>query len=254
MSKRSVLSLALPCLAGLVAAMLAVPAHAQQEAPPLYTYVASWGVPRTQWNDFEKALQQDRATMERLVADGTLVSWGDAASLVHTEDGYTHYDWFQATSVASILKTLETLSASARGPAYASLKHSDVLLNTKLHGGKTTPTTPGYLFVALWQVKPGESEHFEQIAKNYLKPWLDGLVADGTMLSYNFDTEQIHTGPPGSYALAVMFKDATGPDKYYASLQKVQHGDPLVGQVFIGLVELKEHRDIFARILAYQHK
>ncbi len=192
--------------------------------------------------------------MERLVADGTLAGWGDAASVVHTEDGSTHYDWFQATSVANILKTLEAVSASARGPAFANVKHFDLLLNSKVHGGKTASANSGYLFVALWQVKLGESEHFEGLAKKYLKPWLDGLVEDGTVLSYNFETAQIHTGPPGEYDLGVIFKDASGPDKYYASLQKAQQTDPLVGQVFAGLTEPKEHRDIFARILAYQHK
>ncbi len=52
MSKRKGLSLVLVCLAALVAAMLAVPARAQQEEQTLYTYVAAWGVPRAQWNDF----------------------------------------------------------------------------------------------------------------------------------------------------------------------------------------------------------
>jgi hypothetical protein len=120
MMGRSFNSLAVVCVLLLGPLVIAVPAAAQAQDQTHYTYVSFWGVPRAQWNDFEKSEEQTRPVFERLVADGTLVAWGQADNLIHTEDGYTHSDWFISTSQAGIVKALEALQNSSRTPALAS--------------------------------------------------------------------------------------------------------------------------------------
>ena len=55
-----------------------VPARAQEGGQPaIYTYVAEWAVPREQWRDYAKASADEKVAMDKLVADGTLIGYGD---------------------------------------------------------------------------------------------------------------------------------------------------------------------------------
>jgi len=237
-----------------VAALIgAAPARAQEQTH--YTYVSFWAVPRAQWNDFEKAQAQTYSVLERLVTDGTLVEWGSGAALVHAEDGYTHSDWFVSTSQAGITKTLESLQNSSRTQAFVNAtKHMDLFLHTLAHGGKTARTTSGYLRVAFWQAKPDRGDAVEQFFKKYIQPDLDAGVADGSVLMYNFDAEQIHTDAPGGYDLAVVYAGEDGLDKTAATLAGHAKENPAAGEGFAAMLESNAHRNTLSRILAFQHK
>ena len=251
MLNRGFTILAVVCALALSALVAAAPVPDQTH----YTYVSFWAVPRAQWTDFEKAQEQTNSVFERLVADGTLVAWGFDADEVHTEDGYTHANWFVSTTQAGITKTLEALRGSSRTPALASAtKHKDLMLHTIAHGGKTVRTTSGYIRVAFWQAKPGRGDDVEQFFKKYIQPDLDAGVADGSVLMYNFDTEQIHTDAPGSYNLAVVYANSDGLDKSSAMLAAHAKENPAASEGFGAMLESHAHRDSLSRIIAYQHK
>ncbi len=253
MIKRSFTILGVVCALVISALVAAAPAQAQEQTH--YTYVSFWALPRAQWNDFEKAQAQTYSVLERLVTDGTLVAWGSGAALVHTEGGYTHADWFVSNSQAGITKTLESLQSSSRTQALANAtKHMDLFLHTIAHGGKTARTTSGYLRVAFWQAKPGRGDNVEQFFKKYAQPDLDAGVADGSVLMYNFDTEQIHTDAPGGYDLAVVYANGDGLDKSAATLAAHAKDNPAAGEGFGAMLETQAHRDDLTRILAFQHK
>jgi hypothetical protein len=233
---------------------LATAAPAAQEQTH-YTFVSFWAVPRAQWTDFEKAQDQTNAALERLVADGTLVAWGSSAALVHTEDGYTHSNWFVSTSQAGIVKTLEALRTLSRTPALASAtKHMDFMLHSIAHGGKTARATSGVIRVSFWHAKPGRGDDVEAFFKKYIEPDLDAGVADGSVLMYNFDSQQIHTDAPGGYNLAVVYANGDGLDKGAAMLAAHAKENPAAGEGFGAMLENQAHRDMLSRILAYQHK
>ena len=189
------------------------------------------------------------------MADGTLVAWGSDAALVHTEGGYTHADWFVSNTQAGITKTLESLRSLSRTQALANTtKHRDLMLRTIAHGGKTARTTTGYLRVAFWQAKLGRGDDGERFFKKYIQPDLDTGVADGSVLMYNFDTEQIHTDTPGSYDLAVVYANGDGLDKSSAMLAAHAKENPAAGEGFGAMLETQAHRDDLTRVLAFQHK
>ena len=253
MIKRSFIILGVVCALAISALVAAAPAQAQEQTH--YTYVSLWAVPRAQWTDFEKAREQTNSVLERLVGDGTLVAWGSDAAEVHTEGGYTHANWFVSNTQAGITKTLESLRSLSRTQALANTtKHSDVMLHSIAHGGKTARTTSGYLRVAFWQAKPGRGNDVEQYFKKYIQPDLDAGVADGSVLMYNFDTEQIHTDAPGGYNLAVVYATGDGLDKRAATQAAHQKENPAAGEGFGAMLETQAHRDGLARILAFQHK
>ena len=83
-----------------------------KEKPPLYTYVAEWNIPRAQWADVEKAYASDQKMLDKAIADGTIVGYGNDVTLVHQADGMTHDDWWSAMSLAGVLNVLDQLEKS----------------------------------------------------------------------------------------------------------------------------------------------
>jgi len=253
MLKRTFTLLAIVFLIGLGIALQAPPAQAQDQS--YYTYVSEWAVPRSQWAAFEKERDQTNSALQRLVADGTIIAWGNDVNLVHSEEGFTHEDWFTSTSRAGILKALDTLRSSATGSAYSGVtKHRDYFLHTIAHGGKSASGSTGYLRVAAWQSKPGEGEALVEHVKKYIQPVLDSEVADGTILMYNFDTEEIHSDNPGLYFLAIVYPNGDAMDKAYAMLAARSKDNPAVGQMIGSLTVGEAHRDDLAKVTSYQHK
>jgi len=116
--------------------ILSAPAAFSQKEQPrrLYTYVSQFQVPRAQWAQFAEETEKIAdPVFERLMADGTIVSWGDFEAVVHTPDGMTHGSWWQATSFAGILRVLdELLKAGPRPGQIASTKHEDALMHTNI--------------------------------------------------------------------------------------------------------------------------
>ncbi|MHB8539421.1 MAG: hypothetical protein ACYDCD_00555 [Candidatus Acidiferrales bacterium] len=246
------LGLAIALAGGML--LMPKPAAAQQ-GQDYYTYVSEWAVPRTQWAAFDKEDSASISRMQKFVADGTLVDWGNVSVRVHQEDGYTHAEWFTANSRAALLKVLETDWATAANPAFSSAtKHFDLFLHTLAHGGKTSSGATGYIRVASWQAKPGQESALEATFMKYIKPTLDADVANGTLLMYNFDTEDIHTDPPGAYDLAMVFPNGEAMDKFFADLATNQKENPSTGELLDSLTVSKDHRDSFGRVTAYQHK
>jgi hypothetical protein len=253
MLKRSLTILAVVFAIVLGMALQAPPAQAQDQT--YYTYVSEWAVPRSQWAAFEKERDQANSINQRLVADGTLIAWGNDNVYVHTEDGFTHEDWFISTSRAGILKALETLRPTATGSAFNSVtKHRDYFLHTIGHGGKAAPGATGYLRVTFWQAKPGQGDALVETFKKYIQPVLDSEIADGTILMYNFDAEEIHTDAPGGYDLAIVYPNGEAIDKAYAMLQARTKENPAVGEVIGSLTVSEAHRDFLSKVTSYQHK
>jgi hypothetical protein len=249
--------LATLCFAVLFIAGIALtPKHAAaQMAQDYYTYVSQWAVPRAQWDAFAKQQESDIPRMKQLVADGTIIAWGNDEVRVHQEDGYTHAEWFTATSRANLLKALEEQWTTATNASYvSSTKHSDLFLHTIAHGGNAVSNGTGYLRVAFYQAKPGEAEALQNLLMKNIKPFLDSAVANGTLTMYNIDQEDIHTSAPGGYNLAMLFRDGAGMDKLFADLTASGKTDPTTGEVLESLTVAKEHRDSFGRVTAYQHK
>ncbi|MGH9683620.1 MAG: hypothetical protein ACRD4S_08430 [Candidatus Acidiferrales bacterium] len=253
MLKRTFVVLAFVFTFALGLALQATPAWAQDQT--YYTYVSEWAVPRAQWSAFEKARDQANSAMQHFVSDGTIVAWGSDDVYVHTAEGYTHADFFVATSRAGILKALDNLRPGATGGAYTSVtKHEDFFMHTLLHGGKTSSGATGYIRVTFWQAKPGEGEALVDVVKKYVQPVLDSEVADGTILMYNFDEQDIHTAAPGGYNLAIVYPNAEAMDTAYSRMMAGSKENPAVGRVISDLTVTEAHRDSLGKITAYGHK
>lgn len=232
-------------------------AHAQQAEPTVYTNVVLWTIPRAQWDEFVAFGEKNaRPIFERRMADGTLVAWGTFATVVHTEDGYTHGSWYSATSVAALERVRDELIKLPPNPAIlAATRHRDHLLSslsrkTRLASGS------GYLDVSLVHVKPGKGEEWRELWDKYIKPEADGLLANGTITYYEIQDEDVHTEDPGLRFEVIIYPSAEARDQADAAFfQKLSQEEiETIRAAFREVTVPGAHRDYFARIANYALK
>src|ERR1700687_3805697 len=107
------------CVVAMLAAW-AAPALAQDEPKEklrMCSYIGNWSIPRAKWGDREKANAANQKVLDKAMADGTIVGYGNDVNLVHTPDGDTHDDWWSAMSMAGILNVLDKFYKNGSSPS-----------------------------------------------------------------------------------------------------------------------------------------
>jgi len=242
------------CLLTVCVALATIgPARAQmaaKEKPAVYTYVATWEVPRAQWGDMAKVDEQDKPLLDKLVADGILIGYGSYINLIHQEGEPTHGSWFTATSEGNLLKALEELyahPASVGAPVQGASKHWDQILTGNIYNAKAGSTTGGYLTWSKWEVKPGQMHAYTELTKSVFVPVLEKLLAEGTITSYGQLSEDYHTGKLGVVYDYITVPDAASLDKANKAFDEA-FGSPAVGDAMRALTEREGHRDYLTRL------
>lgn len=224
--------------------------NAPAEKPTSYTYVAEWTVPRAQWGEMEKNAEAERVVLDKLVADGTLTSYGAYSHLLHTEGEPTHGSWFSADSEGKLLKALEVIYAQpamVTSPAQSASKHWDKLFQSTFYNGKSGKSG-GYLAISRWQLKPGQMGAYNNLMKSTMAPVLDKLLAEGTITSYGTDFDDYHTGPMGVIYEYYTVPDAASLDKANAAIEGMFKTNPALGSAYRTLFETEGHRDYLTRL------
>jgi hypothetical protein len=234
-------------------ALAAVPLlRAQNEGgkPPVYTYIAQWAVPRAQWPDMVKLDDQERPLMEKMIANGDIVAYGQFANLIHQEDGPTHGSWFSATSEGKLMKALEQVSALGltTAPVEVNSKHWDLILVSRTHNGRSGHYENAYLSGSQWRVKPGEGRAFNDLMNSTIVPVFDKLLADGSVVSYSVDSEDYHTDKPGLVSMVFTTADASGLDKVDDALEAALGKDRAIGPALGTLTNSEDHRDFLVHV------
>jgi hypothetical protein len=239
-----------------LSAFPAVRAQDDKGKPPIYTYISEWTVPRAQWTDYIKSDDAENPLMDKLVADGTLIGYGTFTNLIHQEGEPTHGSWMTATSEGRIAKALEAVWARPEiaSPAFAASKHWDYLTVSRNYNGKPGTWQGAYLTGDQWNVKPGDMRDYTALVKSNLVPVLDKLVADGTVISYGFATEDYHTGTLGRVTFYMMVPDADALDKVDKAFDDAFDKMPSYGLAFRSLVDREGHRDFLDRVRTMTNK
>jgi len=237
------------CTLAMMAAW-AAPAYAQdepKEKPPMYSYVGFWNIPRAQWAEMEKANAADQKILEKAMADGTIIGYGNDMNLVHTPDGDTHDDWWSAMSMAGLLNVLDKFykSSSVASPVLASAtKHWDSIMVSRYYNWHSGSFKGAYTRAAQYKLKPDAPNNaVETLSKNLFVPLMEKLLADGAILEYEVDTEAIHTDDPGTFWVIFITPNADGLDKFNAALRDAGKKNPLNGPAIGSMVDFTPHRD-----------
>ncbi len=239
----------------MVSGNLANAQMAPKEKAVMYTYVSEWAVPRAMWGDYMKQEAAGDADMNKLVADGTLVSFGRYSVLNHQEGMATHGSWFSATSMANILKALEGLRSApdAVSPALAASKHWDLILSSRDYNSHAGVFKNGYLRVGTWSYKAGANDPDNKIMRATMVALLEKLLADGALHGYQIDEEAVHSSDPGGFNIAIIANGGEGIDKFDAALEAWEKSNPATYAALGGLLESHGHRDFLAHVDVMNH-
>ena len=221
-----------------------------KEKPPMYSYVAFWNIPRAQWADMDKNDAADQKILDKALADGAIVAYGNDLNLVHEVDGMTHDGWWSSMSMAAMLNVLEKFykSGTVTSPVLASAtKHSDGIFVSRYYNWRPGSYKNAYTRVGMYKLKPDVPERaLEMLSKSFIVPMLEKLLADGSIVEYEIDTEAIHTQAPGTFWIDVISPNADGLDKLNAALRDSSKTNPLNGAAFTSMVDEAAHRDNLA--------
>lgn len=241
-------------VAGLLLISLAMPMMAQQEVKeksPIYIYIGEWSIPRAQWADMEKSETTDQSMLQSAMSAGTIIAYGFDTNLVHQPDGATHDDWWVSTSMAGILNMLDQFqkAGSSSTPVLTSAtKHSDSIDVSRYYNWKPGTYKGAYTHGATYKLKAdAPDDAVETIAKSFIVPLMEKMMAEGAIVEYDLDTQAIHTDPPGSFFLFYTAPNAEGLDKVNQALQQTLKGSPLFGPAFGSMVDSSAHRDYLSR-------
>ncbi len=232
-----------------VFALSAVPSGAQatevKEKPPMYSYVANWQIPRAHWAEMGASNGADKAILDKAMADGTLVGYGNDVNLVHTPDGETHDDWWSSMSMAGLIKVLDQLLGNSTSPVLESAtKHWDGVYVSHYYNWKSGAYTGGYVVEAMYQLKAdAPDDAVETLSKNLVAPLMEKLLANGTILEYEIDLEAVHTDAPGMFAIVYIAPQPEGVDAVHAAIVQAMKDNPLGGPAFGSMIDYSAHRD-----------
>jgi hypothetical protein len=252
--KRTLFSFAGLCTLAM-AAVWAVPAGAQmaevKEKPPMYSYVSFWNIPRAQWGEMEKADAADKPLLDKAVASGAIIGYGNDVNMVHQPDGPTHDEWWSSMSMAGLMSVLDQFykNGSATSSVLESAtKHWDGIYVSRYYNWHSGSWQGLYTHGGSYKLKAdAPDDAVDMISKGLLVPLLEKQLANGTIQEYEIDTEAIHTDAPGTIWVFYIATNADSLDKVGAAVRDSRKTNPLGGAAFDSMIDFSAHRDYLAR-------
>ncbi|HVO81809.1 MAG TPA: hypothetical protein VMT28_13825 [Terriglobales bacterium] len=222
-----------------------------KEKPPMYTYVADWAIPRAQWGEMQKNAAATQPMLQKALASGTIVGYGDDVDLLHRPDGDTHDTWWSAMSLAGLINVLEQSYASggATSPVLTTAtKHQDAIYVSRYYNWHSGSWKNVYTYDAFYKLKSdAPDDAVDMLSKNVIVPLMEKMLADGTIHEYEVDTQAFHTEAPGTFSIIYIASSAESLDKVNAAIRDTLKANPLEGPAFGSMVDYTAHRDDLAR-------
>jgi len=235
----------------LLLSVCAGPANAQmspvKEKPPVYWYISNWQLPRAQWSAVDKSNADDTKLLDKAFADGLIIGYGFDETLTHSPDGETHDQWWGATSLAGVFNMLDQFykAGTPTSPLLQSAtKHWDSVWVTRYHNWHPGSYKDAYTFVATYRLKPTAPDNaLDSLSANLVGPLLEKLLADGSLIDWEIDTEAVHTDAPGEFMIIYVSQKPDAMDKVQAAIAELDKSNPLGGPAFGSVTDSSAHRD-----------
>ena len=248
MTKRIAGVVAVAVLAAIVIAPMAL-SQMGQEQPIVYTFVSQFQVPRANWAQYSENTEKTFVPVaEKMVADGTILSYSTFETIVHTSDGYTHGAAWSSATISGLTKVLDEVRKAGPQPGQiAATKHEDLLMQTNLYVAGSG--SPAYLRVVCQNAKPEKPEVYTAALRKYLWPTFEDQVKKGVASYVGLDSQYVNTSAPSLRCLVITFPSAEANDKWAASINatlgKMSAADR---DAFYGSTVADSRRDFMARI------
>jgi hypothetical protein len=240
-----------------VLAVMLVPAALPQmePTPVVYTYVSQFQVPRANWAAYSEDTEKTVVPIvEKLTADGTILSWATFEQIIHTPEGYTHGAWWSSNTISGLMKVLdEVRKAGPRPGQIAATKHEDYLMQTSMY--HTGSGTSAYLRVVCSNAKADKPGDYTATLKKLLVPTFEEQIKKGVATYYGVDEQYVNTSAPSTRCVVITYPNAEGMDKWAAAINATQAKWSAAERAeFVGSTVLDSRRDIMARITHSGHK
>lgn len=252
--KRKIAGLAVLLLAVAVVVPIAFSQMGQGQ-PTVYTFVSQFQVPRANWAQYSENTEKSFVPIaEKMVADGTILSYATFESIVHNPEGYTHGAAFTSSTISGLTKVLDELRKGGPQPGQvAATKHEDYLMQSSMYIVGTG--TPAYLRVVCQNAKPDKPEEYAAALKKYLWPMIEDQVKKGVASYVGLDSQYVNNMAPSTRCLVMDFPNAESMDTWAtavnATFAKMSKADR---DAFFGSTVTDSRRDIMARITHSGHK
>jgi hypothetical protein len=237
----------------LLVAVIVVPIAFSQMTGPgqpvVYTFVSQFQVPRANWAQYSENTEKSFVPIaEKMVADGTILSYSTFESIVHTPEGYTHGAAWSSASISGLMKVLDEVRKAGPQPGQiAATKHEDYLMQTSMY--VLGSGTPAYLRVVCQNAKPEKPEEYSAALKKHLWPMIEDQVKKGVAVYAALDSQYVNNMAPSTRCLVIDYPNADSMDKWAAAvnatLSKMSQADR---DAFFGSTVTDSRRDIMARI------
>lgn len=258
-----------------IAIVMAAPAVAlaQDEGPPPITWVNSLQVTATGYQTLQQQFETyDKPVLEKLLADGVIISWGFGSQMVGPAD--TDYVmWATMPGWSSVTKIEQAFHESRASMSEQDMKSMMEGWSAAVKDGSSRTQIirhlvaesshdagePKYLLLAAYTAKPGMGEDASKMYKSFVAPVYDSLLADGTIIGYGLAVPDLHTGAGFTHEGWVEFSDTAAIDAidaaFMADDEATSAGDKVARDAaFKALFEADGHHDRLINILASNHR
>ena len=252
---RKIAALAVLLLAVAVVVPIAFSQMMAPGQPVVYTFVSQFQVPRANWAQYSENTEKSFVPIaEKMVADGTILSYSTFEHVVHTPEGFTHGAAWSSPSIAGLMKVLDEVRKAGPQPGQvAATRHEDYLMQTSMYA--IGAGAPAYLRVVCQNAKPDKPEEYYAAVKKYIWPMVEDQVKKNVVNYVGFDQQYVTNEAPSMRCLVINFPNADGMDKWAAAVNanftKMSQTDR---DVFFGSTVPDSRRDIMARITHSGHK
>ncbi len=248
------------CLLVVALALVAVPiAFSQMEsAQPVYTFVSQFQVPRANWQQYTEDTEKTFVPIaEKLMADGTIMSWSTFETLVHTPEGFTHGAAWSSNSIAGLMRVLDEIRKAGppRPGQIAATRHEDLLMQSTIHHAVSGHWTSAYLRVVCQLAKPDRPDDYATALMKYLGPTFEDQFKKGVITSYSLDQQYVNNEAPSLRCAVFTYPNAENMDKWASAINAtLGKMSPADREVFFGSTVPDSRRDFMARLTHYAQK
>jgi len=239
-----------------LAVMLVPAALPQMEPTPIvYTFVSQFQVPRANWAAYSEDTEKSAVPiLEKLTADGTILSWSAFEQVVHTPEGYTHGAAWSSTSISGLMKVLDEIrKAGPRPGQIAATRHEDFLMQTSMY--RMGSGTPAYLRVVCSNAKADKPGDYTATLKKLLVPTFEEQVKKGVATYYGIDEQYVNTSAPSMRCVVITYPNAEGMDKWATAINTTMGKWSAAERAeFAASTVPDSRRDFMARITHSGHK
>jgi len=243
--------------------LLALPAVAQQDDRGPISWLAYSKIKPGMTDAAVNGLMEEKELMDKLVADGHVVSWGAAVPINHTPDqAWNFLEWVTVRGWADV----EAWAGTVMGKMAAMSEKEQEEQQEKMEAifvqgshfdevvrhpvvSRGDGTAPRYFYAAEFAAQPGQADSLEEFFKDAVVPLLDPMVADGILTSYGVYRPELHIDADWTHRFWYGLPDLASVDKMTKTFNEAQSPafDAWAGSVF----DLTGHSDTVWMVLHY---